>query len=160
MISKIYSICYQLMTRCYYKLVFRSRLNLGKNFRFRKSLHINIRENGKVTVGDECFFNHDCSINCRNVIKIGNDCRFGENVKIYDHNHKFRNSSLPINEQGFTYGEVVIGNNCWIGSNVVILRGTKLGNHCVVSAGCVISGEIPDDSIVRMPNFTVEKMKI
>ena len=43
---------------------------------------------------------------------------------------------------------VKIGDNCWIGSNVVILPGTIIGSNSIIGAGSVISGEIPEGVIV------------
>ena len=100
------------------------------------------------------FFNNDCSINSNQLIKIGGGVLFGENVKIYDYNHRF-NEHKPIKAQGFSNGTVTIGERCWIGSNVTILKGSEIGNNCVIGAGCVISGKVPDNSIVRLKQ-TVE----
>ena len=83
---------------------------------------------------------------------IGHHTLFGENVKIYDHNHVFNKKNEYVVNQGFSTGKVIIGNNCWIGSNTVILKGSRIGNNCVIGAGCVISGEIPDGTIVKRKN--------
>lgn len=87
-------------------------------------------------------------MNAIKCISIGEGCIFGENVKIYDHNHNFADTEAKIKDQGYTVAPVHIGNRCWFGSNTVILKGTCIGNNCVIGAGCVISQDIPDDSIV------------
>lgn len=99
--------------------------------------------NAKIFVGKNCFFNNDCSIAANEMICIGDNNLFGENVKIYDHNHKFDKDSL-IKSQGYSNSSVTIGDNCWIGSNVVILKGTIIENNCVIGAGCIVSGIIPE----------------
>lgn len=71
---------------------------------------------------------------------------FGENVKIYDHNHRFQKDS-SIKEQGYSNGEVHIGGHCWIGSGVIILKGADIFDNCVIGAGSVISEYIPEESI-------------
>lgn len=77
-------------------------------------------------------------------------------MKIYDHNHRF-NQHKAIKLQGFSNGNVVIGCRCWVGSNVTILKGTEIGNNCVIGAGCIISGKVPDNSIVKpVQNITIE----
>ncbi|MDN0066650.1 DapH/DapD/GlmU-related protein [Bacteroides gallinaceum] len=38
--------------------------------------------------------------------------------------------------------------HCWIGSNVVILKGVTIGNNCVIEAGCVVYKDVPDNSVV------------
>ena len=131
-----------------YRLIYKERLNCGKNVYARKGFIILIEEKGKVEIGDECFFNNYCSINSLIGVKIGNNCIFGENVHIYDHNHIYKDDEKPINEQGFSYGEVTIGDNSWIGSNVVILKGVHIGEHCVIGTGCIIYKDIPKGSVI------------
>ena len=136
------------LLKCYYKICYSKNVKIGKETHFRKGFIINIRDNGKVNIGENCFFNNYCSINCLENIKIGNNCIFGENVKFYDHNHRFKYDTL-INEQGFKTGKIIIGNNCWIGSNVTILKGTKIGDNVVIGTGCIINQSIENDSIVK-----------
>lgn len=131
-----------------YKVSYGSRFQIGNGFAFRKRFSTNITENGTLKIGNNVFFNDDCSLNCKFKISIGNDCVFGQNIKIYDHNHEFTDYLKPIRKQGYNLKSVKIGNNCWIGSNVVILPGTKIGSNSIIGAGSVISGEIPEGVIV------------
>ena len=83
----------------------------------------------------------------------------GENVKIYDHNHRF-NQHIEIKQQGFSNGSVIIGRHCWIGSNVTILKNTVIGDNCVIGAGVVVSGTIPTNSVVKTGcTLTIEPIK-
>lgn len=144
----------------FFKIIYKNSFKVGKNVTWRKRFNVMIAPNANINIGNNCFFNNDCSLNCNNKIQIGNDTIFGENVKIYDHNHKFSENEIPIKEQGFSDGEVYIGNNCWIGSNVVILKGTKIGDNCVIGAGIIISTSISDGSIVkRQNNYVIEKVR-
>lgn len=49
-----------------------------------------------VKIGDNVFFNNGTSIAAKEKIEIGDNCIFGENVKIYDHNHVFKDLQKPI----------------------------------------------------------------
>ena len=102
-----------------------------------------------VKIGKNVFFNNGCSVAAMDRVEIGNDCLFGENVKIYDHNHRFNMKDIPVKKQGYTSNRIIIGNNNWIGSNVVILKGVKIGENCVVGAGCVVDTDIEDNCIVK-----------
>ena len=94
-------------------------------------------------------------------IDIGEGTLFGENVKIYDNNHGFNKISIPIKKQGYSVKEIKIGSHCWIGSNVIVLKGVQIGNNCVIGAGCVISQSIPDNTIVKLNDSCIlEKEKI
>lgn len=81
-------------------------------------------------------------------ISIGDGTIFGENVKVYDHNHCYKNPDVPIKEQGFSSAPINIGNHCWIGSNVVILKGVTIGDNCVIGAGCIVYKDVPSGTIV------------
>ncbi|WP_274355045.1 acyltransferase [Ligilactobacillus salivarius] len=138
------------LTKLILKLTYSSKLTFGKRIYWRKGLKIIIKNNGKINIGDNCFFNYNCSITCLSNVEIGKNTLFGENVKIYDHNHRFNKKNEYVANQGMSSGYVHIGNNCWIGSNVTILNKTVIGNNCVIGAGCVVSGNIPDNTIVKI----------
>lgn len=139
-------------------IIYRGKVKIGKRTTWRSSFKIMVGAKAKVVIGENCFFNNFCSLNSLDKITIGDNCLFGENVKIYDHNHKFRKGKL-IKEQGYSTEEVVIGENSWICSNVVILKGTKIGKNCVIGAGVTVSGVIDDNSILKKcDDFTIQKI--
>lgn len=138
----------------FYKLVYRKKIHFGKRVTWRKRFNVLIGENAILEIGDDCFFNNDCSVNVNEKVMIGKGCLFGEGIRIYDHNHRFRDPNVLIKEQGFSTHEITIGEHCWIGSNVVILKGAKIGNNCVIGAGCIVDTDISDDSIVKMSRIT------
>lgn len=134
---------------CVIKILYGNKVEAGKGLAFRKGFEINLATNqAKVIIGKNVFFNNYCSINCHKKIQIGDNCIFGESVKIYDHNHRFRDINRPIMSQGYSIKNVTIGTNCWIGSNVCILPGSHIGDNVIVGAGTIISGIIPDGVIV------------
>ena len=133
-----------------YKVLYGSHFLVGRGTTFRRSFSAYIEGDGRIQIGSNCFFNHYCSINALERIEIGDGCILGENVRIYDHNHRFSDGSKAIKEQGFSIAPVTIGNHCWFGSNVVVLKGCTIGNNCVIGAGCIISESIPDNTIVSM----------
>lgn len=140
----------------YWKLKYGKRLKIGKNFRFRKGLIINITKDGYLQIGDNCFFNNYCSINCHKKIVIGNDNIFGENVKIYDHNHIFNNKSLDMKKE-FRCNEVYIGNKNWFGSNTIVLSKANIQNENVISAGMTINDKHGSYKIIRSANTEIEE---
>lgn len=137
-----------LLKKGVYKLVFGSRIHFGRKTTFRSGFHAACEEGGHIQIGARCFFNHGCSLSALYGIRIGHDAIFGENVKVYDHNHRFRNPKKTIKEQGYTAAPIVIGANCWIGSNAVILKGANIGKGCVIGAGCVVKERIPPYTIL------------
>lgn len=142
-----------------FSMIYGKRLYYGKKFQFRKGFSLGIEDHGHIEIGDECFFNNYCSIVSQGNVRIGDGSIFGENVKIYDHNHRFNDLTKPIKVQGYSVGTVEIGKHCWIGSNVTILKGAKIGDNCVIGAGSVISGIIESGMIVK-PSDKHEKIKV
>lgn len=129
------------------KLRYRKQFEYGK-LRILSGFHVVIGKGAKCTI-KKAFFNNNCSINCLESITIGKDCLFGESVKLYDHNHIFSSIDEPISSQGFKTKPIVIGNNVWIGSNCIILKGVTIGDNVVVGANCLIYKDIPSNSIVK-----------
>jgi len=125
-----------------------SDITIGNEVQFRDFCCLRAGSNGHIVIGNGVFFNNNCSINCLVQINIGDNCQFGEGVKIYDHNHQYSNKELLINQQGYINKEIKIGNNCWIGSNVIILKGVEIGNNVVIGAGCTIFKSIESGHVV------------
>ncbi len=85
-------------------------------------------------------------------VTIGENVFVGPNVSILTplHPMRWQERNAYVREDGVTttreYGApVTIGDNCWISGNVTITGGAKIGNGCVIGAGSVVTGEIPDN---------------
>lgn len=120
---------------------------IGRKFYSRKGLTINVNS-GVVHIGNNVFFNQYVSINSHERVFIGSDTIIGDNVRIYDHNHVFNQDNL-IRCQGFKSKPITIGNNVWIGSGVIILSGSSIGDNSVISAGSIINDCIPENSLYK-----------
>ena len=134
----------------FFKMLFGSSFHVERGTTFRRFFNIYIEKGAEISIGKDCFFNHGCSVNALKKVEIGDGCIFGENVKIYDHNHRFADPNQKIKDQGFSIATVKIGAHCWFGSNVVILKGANIGNNCVIGAGCIIDSTVPDNTVVRI----------
>ncbi|WP_447018555.1 acyltransferase [Shewanella algae] len=134
----------------------KARLDLG-NISSRRNLNIVIC-NGELIFGEDCFFNNDCSINCLDKVTIGKDTIFGENVKIYDHDHVVDDNYL-VNKNNFVTAPVSIGENCWIGSNVTILKGVHISDRVIIGANAVVHKSIMEAGIYVNRNGQLTKVK-
>jgi len=126
-------------------------IKLGTGVHFKKYCHILLFPNARLTIGPNVFFNNYCSINCLESINIGDGTMFGEGVKLYDHNHLIDNTGENIITAAdkFTTAAITIGKNCWIGSNVTILKGVSIGDNVVIGANCLIYKSIGSNTIVK-----------
>ena len=103
-------------------------------------------DNALIEIGSCVYFNEGCMISSKSKVQIGEGCQFGPNVKIFDNDHCY--SAVAGLLSMHTSAPIVIGKNCWIAANVTILKGATIGDNCVIGAGTVVKGEIPDGSIV------------
>ena len=101
---------------------------------------------GEMTIGNNTSFNRNDILICHAKINIGKNCSFGPNVCIYDHDHRYDRNGHEKTK--YKTSPIIIDDNCWIGANVTILRGTHIGEGCVIGAGAIIKGDIPAHSLV------------
>ncbi len=135
-----------LSRKLYFKMDKNSRVRFGSHLVSDGYGRIFVDNGAVLKIGERVYFNSGINISCKKRIEIGKGCLFGPNVMLFDNNHKF--DSVNGVSSDHTVGSIKIGDNCWIASNVVILKDTEIGNNCVIGAGCVVSGKISDGSMV------------
>lgn len=101
---------------------------------------------GKLILHDGVFVNNYCSFNCMERIEVGNGTMMGEGVRFYDHDHVY--TAEKIEKWQWTTAPIRVGRDCWIGSNVTILKGVTIGDNTIIGAGCLIRNDIPANSVV------------
>ncbi len=141
-------------------------VEIGNNFTLGKYAIIEctgvLRDVGNsLKIGDNVGINHYCFIGVRGSITIGDNVIFGPRVNVFSENHNFENLDIPIKNQGVAKEDTVIGNDVWIGANVSIMPGVKVGNGCVIAAGSVVTKDIPDFSVVAgIPAKIIKNRKL
>jgi len=110
-------------------------------------------------IGDGTSIGDSFLISCAQRIEIGKHVLFSDRVFISDSNHLYDNPDLPISLQSNDMGSpIIIEDHCWIGINVVILGGVRIGKHSVISAGSVVAHDVPPYSVVAGNPARVVKM--
>jgi acetyltransferase-like isoleucine patch superfamily enzyme len=97
-----------------------------------------------ICVGDRCFIGRGCEFNISAGIEIGADTLVASGCKFIDHDHGFADRDVLIGQQSPATAPITIGPDVWLGVNVVVLRGTRIGRGSVIAAGSVVRGEIPE----------------
>lgn len=92
-------------------------------------------------------------------VTIGDHVIMGPDIKIYSRNHRAERLDVPIQQQGKHYLSTQIGNDVWIGANVIITAGVTVGNHCIVAAGAVVTKDVPDFAVVGGVPAKILKMR-
>ena len=109
-----------------------------------------VRGGGTLKLGNRVSLGIRTIINCHSSIEIGDNVNIAPDVKIYDHDHDFKNYSLSGVKwrENFLTSSIRIGSNVWIGANTVILRGAQIGDNTVIGAGCIIKGNYRGNCVI------------
>lgn len=108
---------------------------------------LNDGSNSHISIGDNCRIN-GAYIHATDYIEIGDNCVMASGITIIDSNAHQVHSSDRTTGRDKPKG-ITIGNNVWVGLNAVILKGTIIGDNCVIAAGSVVQGIFPDNTIVQ-----------
>ena len=103
----------------------------------------------KIEIGDGtiCLFRFQC--NAAITVKIGSNVLMASNVLITDSDHVIEHDGLPVTQnEKLISRRVIIGNNCWIGQNVVVLKGVNLGDNCIIGANSVVTKSFGTNSVI------------
>ena len=100
-----------------------------------------------VRLGDNSGIGINCDVPSN--IHIGNNVMMGPNCVILHSNHNFERTDVPMQQQGFTeIKQVIIEDDCWIGCNVIMTPGRIVRKGSIIGAGCVLTKDYPEYSIV------------
>lgn len=121
-------------------------VSLGKNVIISKNTAID----AKSSIGNFTYIGKNCNITKAD---IGRYCSIANNVSIGQGEHdlaRISTSSIFYNSsyEKLTQEDCVIGNDVWIGTDTVILRGVKIGDGAVIGANSVVTKDVPSFAIV------------
>ena len=119
-----------------------SILTIGSKACLSQGTLLAVRKCARIHLGDNVFINRNCIIVSHNSILIKNGVTIGPNCCIYDHDHDLRHRGE------FVTAPITIGENVWLGANVLIMKGVSIGDNSVIGAGCVITHDIPSKTAV------------
>ncbi len=101
-----------------------------------------------LSIGDGCLLGRHSTVVAHRRITIEDSVWMGDGVFISDQNHDWADPHRPIGAQAQAPRPVRIGAGSWIGHGAMILAGSDVGARVVVAAGAVVTGVVPDHSIV------------
>jgi acetyltransferase-like isoleucine patch superfamily enzyme len=99
---------------------------------------------GRLEIGAETSIGYGFSAAAHQLVRIGQRCAIGPYVNIIDNNfhevldHRRTPPSRPV----------IIGDDVWLAARVMILPGVTIGDHAVVSAGAIVTEDVPERSVV------------
>ncbi|MDB2487724.1 acyltransferase [Alphaproteobacteria bacterium] len=127
--------------------------------KFRKYTRVSstalLSDDNKISIGDNCWIWHHSILDGSNGIKIGKGVQIGAWVGIFTHSSHIAirlhgENYLRVDRDdrvGYVRGSVTVGDYTFIGAGAKILPGVEVGSGCVISAGAMVTKDVPDYSI-------------
>jgi acetyltransferase-like isoleucine patch superfamily enzyme len=117
-----------------------------------------IRGYKKITIGENVRILRGCNIVGNGGLTIGDNVRFAPESVVLTRNHNYESQALPY-DNTYISKSVVIGNNVWIGTRVIILPGVKIEEGAIIAAGTVVTKDVPKLAICGGNPGTVLKYR-
>ena len=118
------------------------RVNFGR--RARVETHRTERGQAQLTIGSGTQIGNDFHAGAALRVLIGRNCMLASGCTILDHDHDFSNPFDPHQAcEGVVASPTVIEDSVFLGERVVVLKGVRIGNGCVVGANSVVCGDLP-----------------
>ena len=110
-----------------------------------------------IVLGKNVFINSNCYFMDGAKITVGDNVFIGPSCGFYTANHPLDYQTRnQVIEQALP---ILIGNNVWLGGNVIVLPGVEIGDGCVIGAGSVVTKDIESNSIATgVPCMVIKKI--
>jgi acetyltransferase-like isoleucine patch superfamily enzyme len=124
------------------------RLEIGREVLLEPGVWITAPGAARVRIGEGTFLNKGVMVAAEDLVEIGAHCMLANGCFVSDASHRFDDPEKPITWQGFeSKGPTRIGDNCWLGANVVVTSGVTIGERCVIGANSVVTRDVPAFSV-------------
>ena len=133
---------------CSEGLIFGDNVTISRGVMIRPSSYYGGDLGIGLTMGNNSSIGPYGYVGCSGKITIGSNVMFGPKCSLFAENHIFSDTEASIKSQGVNQKGITIEDDCWIGSNVVILDGVTVGKGSVIGAGTLITSNVAPGSIV------------
>lgn len=133
---------------CSEGLVFGNNVTISRGVMIRPSSYYGGDLGIGLTIGDNSSIGPYSYIGCSGKISIGKNVMFGPKCSLFAENHIFCDTENSIKSQGVKQKGIIVEDDCWIGSNVIILDGVIIGKGSVIGAGTIVTKNVPAGSII------------
>lgn len=132
------------MDRC--DLAIEGKISIGKGLYIRSKSHnrveISVASEAQLNIGEAVFINQGARIVATTSVTIGDRVLIGDEAIIIDNDFHGVFGCEP------KQAPICIGNNVWIASRAIILRGVTIGDNCVIAANAVVAADVPANCLV------------
>ena len=133
---------------CKEGLIFGDYVTISRGVMIRPSSYYGGDLGAGLVMGEHSSIGPYGYVGCSGKITIGKNVMFGPKCSLFAENHNFSDIATSIKSQGVNQKGITIEDDCWIGSNVIILDGVTIGRGSVIGAGTLVTKDVPAGSVV------------
>lgn len=123
-------------------------VDLADGVHLYSDIIIETGEGGGVKIGAGTHIQPRCQLSAyKESIEIGCRVEVAPNCAFYPYNHSFTTGAAIRNQSLKSEGGIVVGDDAWLGTGVVVLDGVRIGNGAVIGAGAVVTRDVPENAI-------------
>ena len=100
----------------------------------------------RLRVGHGTYLNRGTFVDALESVTIGREVAIGPRCYITDHDHGTDPARSPL-DQPMVAAPTAIGDRCWLGAHVTVLKGVTIGDRTIVGAGSVVTKSLPADVV-------------
>lgn len=130
-------------------------VELGDNVYFGHN--VTVKNWHRLVIGNNVSIHENCFIDASGGVSIGSNVSIAHGASIVSFDHDYSNPQVPIKYADLIPEKIIMGNDIWVSAGVRILRGSTIGDRCVVAANAVVRGKLDGGSIYG--GVPVKKLK-
>jgi acetyltransferase-like isoleucine patch superfamily enzyme len=138
-----------------YQMLTQGRLEIGTRTVLESGVTVQ-SATGRIRLGQRVYLSRGVTVGAVDLVEIGDFALVGPGCYITDGDHRFSDLARPVPEQGMrSKGPTVLEDNVWLGANVVVTSGVRIGRRSVIGANSVVTRDIPEFSVATGNPATV-----
>ena len=115
---------------------------------------------GSLKIGENSHIHPRCQISAyKSSVFIGKEVQIAPNCAFYPYSHGIARGKLIQEQPLHSKGDIIVGDDAWLGFGVIVLDGVRIGKGAVIGAGSVVTQAIPDGAIAAGTPARVVKMR-
>jgi acetyltransferase-like isoleucine patch superfamily enzyme len=127
-----------LLHKIYFKFFVKSGFSYGTYLRDRESLR---------KQGENCFISKGAELPDPYLLSIGSNVWITDGCRLLCHDASVVMINIMNNSHIDQVGPIVIGDNCFLGNNVIVLPNSKIGSNTIIGSGAVVTGDLKGNAV-------------
>lgn len=129
-------------------MIRQGRLEIGRGTFLEAGVTLSGAPQGRIRLGRQVYLSRGVTVGAAGLVEIGDYALVAPGCYITDADHRFDDPVVPVPEQGMSCkGPTVLEDNVWLGANVVVTSGVRIGRRSVIAANSVVTRDVPEFSL-------------